>query len=461
MDSKIKLICLDMDGVLTETPNAHYLSFKKALEQCTGISITKKQHDLDFNGLSTKLKLEKIKDAHKISDEKCKEVWELKQSLTFDYLDFLEPDFDKIEMLMSLKEKGYKIACVSNCIRRSVDHILNKIGLLELFDLTLSNEDVQNPKPSPEIYMKAMIHFNVGSTETVIIEDSKLGYEAALLTNAHVMRVVGPNDVNLYNIERHIDKCQGKKMNTPYENYDLNIVIPCAGLGSRFSESGNYTFIKPLIDVGGKTMIERVLESLNIRANYIFVVQESHAQKYSLKDFFEQICPGSKMITVDGLTEGAACTILTAKHLINNEKPLLLVNSDQYFIWDPFEFFKNIQQNNLDGQIVTFTANHPKWSFVRVNDDGIVMEVAEKKPISDIATVGVYHWKKGSDFVKYAEQMINNLTKVNNEYYTVPVYNEAIQDNKKIGIYKVDIMFGIGIPNDLEYFLSNHKDLLL
>ena len=319
----IKLCCFDLDGCLCETPNAHYYSFKRAVESITGIAITKKQHDLDYNGLSTKLKLKKLKEIYNWDDQTCTQIWNLKQSLTAEYLDFLETDPDKIEMIKALKDKGYKIACVSNCIRDSVNYILNKIGLLDLFDLTLSNEDVANPKPSPEIYMRAMIHFNVGSDETIIIEDSSLGFQAANLTNAHVLRVVGPKDVNLYNIERHINKCQGKKMNQPYENYELNVVVPCAGMGSRFAERG-YSFIKPLIDVAGKTMIERVIESLNIKANYIFIVQKSHAEKYNLESFFQIVSPGSKMLTVDGLTEGAACTILTAKNLIGNNKIFLI-----------------------------------------------------------------------------------------------------------------------------------------
>jgi len=455
----IELIIFDLDGVLCSTPDAHYYSFKRAVESVTGIKITKKFHDLDLNGLSTKLKLKKLREIYNWNDEVCAQIWSLKQSLTSEYLDFLKPNLEKRKMLLALKEKGYKMACASNCIRDSVNYILKRINLLDLFDFTLSNEDVREAKPSAEIYLRAMIEFNCNPSNTMIIEDSKLGYEAASLTHAHVMRVVGPQDVNLYNIERYINKCQSKKMNQPYENYELNVVVPCAGMGSRFAEKG-YTFIKPLIDVAGKTMIERVVESLNIKANYIFIVQKSHAEKYNLESFFNLVAPGSKTLTVDGLTEGAACTILTARELVNNKKPLLLVNSDQYIKWDTFEFFKNAQDNNLDGLIATFNSLSPKWSFCKVDDNGLVTEVAEKKPISNIATVGIYYWKHGEYFVNYAEKMINKNIRVNNEFYTVPVYNEAILDNKKIGVHQVESMFGTGTPEDLEYFLNNHQDLL-
>ena len=116
-----------------------------------------------------------------------------------------------------------------------------------------------------------------------------------------------------------------------------------------------------------------------------------------------------------------------------------------------------MQETNADGGIVTFKATHPKWSFAKVNDDGLVTEVAEKNPISNNATIGYYYWKHGSDFVKYAEQMIEKDIRVNNEFYVCPVFNEAIQDNKKIRPFEVNGMWGLGTPEDLQYYLNNYK----
>ena len=107
--------------------------------------------------------------------------------------------------------------------------------------------------------------------------------------------------------------------------------------------------------------------------------------------------------------------------------------------------------------ILTFNSTHPKWSYAKLNDLGFVTEVAEKKPISDLATVGIYYWRKGSDYVKYAEQMIDKNIRVNTEFYVCPVFNEAIQDNKKVRTYNIDKMWGLGTPEDLEYFLKNYK----
>jgi dTDP-glucose pyrophosphorylase len=149
--------------------------------------------------------------------------------------------------------------------------------------------------------------------------------------------------------------------------------------------------------------------------------------------------------------------VLLAKEFIDNDNPILMANSDQYIEWDAFEFMKNNINNNFDGSILTFEATHPKWSFVKIDNEGFVTEVAEKKPISNIATVGIYWWLKGSDFVKYAEKMIEKDIRVNNEFYICPVFNEAIAEDKKIGIFNVDEMWGIGTPEDLNYFLSTKK----
>jgi dTDP-glucose pyrophosphorylase len=116
-----------------------------------------------------------------------------------------------------------------------------------------------------------------------------------------------------------------------------------------------------------------------------------------------------------------------------------------------------MQEINADGGIVTFKAIHPKWSFAKVNENGLVTEVAEKNPISDNATVGYYFWKHGSDFVKYAEQMISKNIRVNNEFYVCPVFNQAIEDQKEIKIFNVEKMWGLGTPEDLNYYLENYK----
>ena len=164
-----------------------------------------------------------------------------------------------------------------------------------------------------------------------------------------------------------------------------------------------------------------------------------------------------KIVVVDGLTEGAACTALLAKEHIDNDEDLLIANSDQYIEYEA-ENFKLLKNNMpVDAIVYSFNAVHPKWSFVKTNSRGYITEVAEKKPISNIATVGFYYWKQGSDFVKYAEQMINKNIRVNNEFYVCPVFNQAIEDNKEIRTFNINGMWGLGTPEDLNYYLENYK----
>jgi len=235
----------------------------------------------------------------------------------------------------------------------------------------------------------------------------------------------------------------------------MKILIPMAGEGSRFAKEG-YTFPKPLIDVEGKPMIQVVTENLDFDATYIFLVRKQHLEKYSgLRTTLDRITNGKfKVVEVDGLTEGAACTTLLAKDLINDDEELLIANSDQVIEYsaENFKLLKSL--TSADGIIFTFNALHPKWSFIRVNSRGVITELQEKNPISNIATCGIYWYRKGSDYVKYAEQMIQKNIRVNGEFYVAPVYNEYILDGKMLIPFYVSKMHGIGTPEDLNVFLD-------
>ena len=233
----------------------------------------------------------------------------------------------------------------------------------------------------------------------------------------------------------------------------MNILIPMAGAGSRFEKAG-YTFPKPLIEVNGKPMIQKVVENLDLDGRHIFIVQKEHYEKYALNYLLKLISPGCEIVQVDGITEGAACTTLLAKQFIDNDAPLITANSDQFIEFNSPSWK---DQFSCDGGMLTFQATHPKWSFAKLDEEGFVSEVAEKKPISDLATVGVYYWKKGSDYVKYAEQMIERDIRVNNEFYVCPVFNQAIEDGKKIMTVPIKKMWGLGTPEDLRTYLSEYK----
>ena len=229
-----------------------------------------------------------------------------------------------------------------------------------------------------------------------------------------------------------------------------NILIPMAGLGSRFTEKG-YSLPKPLIKIFNKPMIQLVIDSLDIDGNYIFVVQKDHRVKYHLDDVLDEMVPGCSIVEVDGLTDGAARTTLFAKDLIDNDVPLVIANSDQVVVWHSFEFTKALTTS--DGVLALFKAEDPKWSYSKINN-ALISQVAEKKVVSNNANVGIYGWSKGSDYVKYAEQMINKNIRTNNEFYVAPVYNEAIADGKRFVPYFVEEMHGVGTPEDMNEYIN-------
>lgn len=455
--NKIKLIIFDLDGVLVDAKGIHFDALNDALGN--KYKIDWKEHLSLYDGLKTTQKLEILTERKGLPVESYQGIWDEKQKLTLNRLRNIQPSIYLRELMMMLSDDGYKIVVASNSIRKTVLTVLSKLGIMEYMDLIISNEDVKNSKPHPEIFWKGISTMGCLPEETLIVEDSPYGLLAAYRSKSHVLRVKNTQDVTKENIYNKLKEIKmGKKTSTPkWSDNKLNVLIPMAGAGSRFEKAG-YTFPKPLIDVKGNPMIQVVTENLNIDANFIFVVQKEHREKYNMDALLKLIVPDCKIVETNGLTEGAACTALLAKEFINNDNPLLFANSDQFIVWDSNEFMYKMNETEADGGIVIFKSTHPKWSFVKTKD-GLVIEVAEKKPISDKATVGVYYWKNGSDFVKYAEQMIRKNIRVNGEFYIAPIFNEAIEDNKEIRTYEIpsECMFGLGTPEDMKYYLENYK----
>jgi NDP-sugar pyrophosphorylase family protein len=239
----------------------------------------------------------------------------------------------------------------------------------------------------------------------------------------------------------------------------FNIVLPMAGKGSRFQEQG-YTDSKPFIDVNGKPMIQRVIENLNIefdkKFKFIIICQEADYLKYDFTLFNKIIGHDNiEIIRLNETTQGAACTLLTAKEFIDNTTPFLSFNSDQMIDYDPNDTFSRLSLH--DGGMPCFIGTSEEWSYAKVNSEGYVEEVAEKKKISDDATAGYYYWNRGCDFIKYAEEMIQANDRVNNEFYVAPVYNYAIKDGKHIVITHVNKVYELGTPEWLQKYLNEYK----
>lgn len=453
-----KLVIFDLDGVLIDSRELHYQALNDALRSVDPkYVINRDEHLSTYDGLPTKAKMKLLSEQKGLPATMHDAVWRKKQDATIVRINDLEPSQKLIAICLNIRNRGYKIAVASNSIRDTVKTTLLRLGIMDYIDYYQTNEDVMRSKPFPEMYWNCMIALNAIPSTTIIIEDSHIGRQGALDSGSKLLPVEDPNDVTWERIDQTMNELDGKKrQRIPWRDSKLNVLIPMAGAGSRFANAG-FTFPKPLIDVRGKPMVQVVVENMNMEANYIFIVQKSHYEKYNLQYMLQLIAPGCKIVQVDGVTEGAACTVLAAKELINNDDKLFMINSDQIIDWNSNEVMYSLAADQIDGGILTFESTHPKYSYVKVDDRGFASEVVEKKVISNMATVGGYYWTRGSDFVKYAERMIAANKRVNNEFYVAPVYQEAIDDGKKIKIKNIEKFWSLGTPEDLTTFLQEYK----
>ena len=453
----IKAIIFDLDGVLVDTKKIHFEALNAALKKYRFETITIDDHVKVFDGLPTTEKLKILQKKKRLPKKYFTKINKYKQKITTQILKKNIKKNDKIIQMMKSLHKNYKIAVATNAVNSTLKICLSKLGISKYVHFKLSNEDIINPKPNPEIYLRIFIKFGIYPSEALIIEDSHYGREAAISSGAKLLPIKKIDELDLKKVKLNlISKKISDKKNIFWEDNKMNVLIPMAGAGKRFFDAG-YVFPKPLIEVDNKPMIQWVIESLNLQANYIFIIQKEHQEKYNIKSVLKILQPNCKIIELDHLTEGAACTTLLAKKYINNSDPLIIANSDQYINWNSSKALYDFNSKNLDGAILTFEAIHPKWSYAKCNEEGFVTEVAEKKVISKNATVGVYYWKHGSDYVKSAEEMIKKNIRVNNEFYVCPVYNEFLAKNKRVKIHNVDKMWGLGTPEDLDNFIRSIK----
>ena len=241
---------------------------------------------------------------------------------------------------------------------------------------------------------------------------------------------------------------------------DVQVVIPAAGQGSRFANQG-WLVPKPFIDLNGKPMIEHVLENVTPPlASPILIARTDHLESFLVSNLPQRFS-SSQVVKLSDLTEGTACTVLKARKLIDLDKPLLIANSDQIVDFSVVDFIEDCLDRHLDGSILVFRdfTRNPKWSFALTDENGYVTRVAEKDPISDLATVGIYFFSRASWFINGALDMIVDQERINGEYYTCPVYNKMIAADAKVGVYEVarDDMHGLGTPEDFcDYIQRNN-----
>ena len=453
----IKLVVFDLDGVLIESKQIHYDALNRALGG--EYAITMEEHLSTYDGLPTRTKLNMLSERKGLPTDRHAEIARAKGKHTITLLkETVHPREDFVDMCREIKDRGYTLVCASNAVRDTVKMSLMQLGIIEYFDFWYSNEDVNKPKPHFEMYFECMLKANAKPSETLIIEDSHIGRQAVLDAGAHLLAVADTHDVSLGRVLDAIEEYNDETVRRiPWKSKTMNVLIPMAGAGSRFAEQG-YTFPKPLIEVGNKPMIQVVTDNLNIDAHHIYIVQKEHYEKYNLETVLNMVSPDCTIVQVDGVTEGAACTTLLAREYIDNDQPLIIANSDQFVEWNSNEVLYAFTTEGVDGGILTFQSTHPKWSYAKLDDNGFVSRIAEKQPISTNATVGIYYWSRGSDYVNCADQMIEKDIRTNNEFYVAPTFNELVERGGKIRIKEIEPtgMWGLGTPEDLTHFLANY-----
>lgn len=457
----VKLLVFDFDGVIVLTGQVHFRALNKALHHVDPKYCISEIEDFTYLGTKpTKDKLKIISQLKHLPAELHSWVLELKKQYTLDLISQMSVDeyFDQHtkSIIEGLRDSGFKIHLASNTNREFIDLVLDKIGIQ--FDHILCNQEIAQPKPHPEIYMRSMLAAGVTPQECLVFEDSITGQEAAVKSGAHVFPIEHPRDLNREAIDRRIGLINQQSTHIKWQSNRIQVVIPMAGEGSRFRDAG-FTTPKPLIDVRGLPMVAAVIRDLNIDAQFIFIVKQEHEQQYNLSTMLKLMVPGCEICHVSGKQEGAATTILQIRPLIDNQNHLLIVNSDQMWSWQANTFYHYVTQSKLDGSIVVFEdpTKDPKWSFARLDENQLVVEVAEKQPISTLASAGIYYWSHGSDFVHYAEQMVAANDRINGEFYVAPVYNYAIRDSKRFNTFNIERFWPTGTPAELEYYLHNRK----
>lgn len=220
----------------------------------------------------------------------------------------------------------------------------------------------------------------------------------------------------------------------------MKILVPLAGKSSFFDDK-NSPFSKPLIEIKGKSMIERVIENLStIKGDYefVFVVNSEDCKKYHLDNILNLLSKNSKIVKINGETKGALCSILLAIEHINTNEELIICNGDQVLNFDFNKAISFFKSQKYDAGLITFESVHPRWSYVRFDNNNLVVETAEKRPISKHAIAGVYYFKNGKDFLKGAKESIIKGDSTNGAYYIAPSINQLILQNKVVGTFSIN-----------------------
>uniref|UniRef100_A0A6C0D058 Nucleotidyl transferase domain-containing protein n=1 Tax=viral metagenome TaxID=1070528 RepID=A0A6C0D058_9ZZZZ len=443
LSGKSKVIVFDLDGVLVESKEIHYIALNNAISSIAGdqFIIKRNEHEMIYDGLSTNQKLNILSQQKGLLHELHKKIWNLKQDITLELCKTdISEDKNIILTLTTLKSLGFAISVASNCIRASVIVLLQSIGIFDLIDAFFSNEDVIEPKPAPDIYIKAANAFGVSPTSIIVIEDSTKGFEAATRARANLIKVDGPHEITCEYLIPKIIKYEKDKI-------DVNIIFPLAKAPHEFWISGcDINAIEVplwLADSGGMPIIEVIIKNLNtscINPQFIFIVRSSHIKRFNLYSLFPKICEYAKCIIIPvEYTIGAVDSVLYASEYIDNSTPILISDGTVYFNWPESVYgIDSLINQDCEGSILVHQSNDQNWSYVNLNNDNeTVNSVSVRTVTSELACIGVYFWKNGYNFVNDAKKVMSKTTREWGVHYIVEVINESLQHNSKFNAINV------------------------
>ena len=453
----VNAVVFDLDGTLVETRDLHKVALNEALRAVAGEEyvISDEEHHAQFDGLSTAQKLKKLNAQKNMNPDLNKAVWEKKQELTNTMVSqTVKPDKRIAAVIRHLKQRGYPVAVASNCIRSSVDLILKCLGIYDLVDLSVSNDDVEIAKPAPDIYARAAACFGLRADELLVVEDAPFGWQAALSSGAHLMPISCPADVTLDSVSEKIAEIN----NT---HHPVVVIVPLAGpIPLVHGASGAKGFHPSLYDIRGKSAIEHAMQSVVSRRHpmkFVFVVLGDSIPDAVLMRATNWL--PTSIVRLPAPTRGALESVLAAERFICEDSPLLICDGCHVDEWRPGSDIDELLDARGCTAAVTVTPSYDeRWSYATIDPDGFVSSVQEKAKISNHALTGLYMWRQGKDFIRDAKLAMSHGPRVRGRLYVAPVLNYTISSaGGRVRSVPVRYMHSLGTHSEvLQFALRNY-----
>ncbi|KAI8914580.1 hypothetical protein EDD86DRAFT_244766 [Gorgonomyces haynaldii] len=362
----------------------------------------------------------------------------------------LSSDNEWKHILGALHDDGYLLYCSSSKNYNHVLQLLNQHQITEYFSMVLSRDQIKKPKPSPETYYKCCLAAGLSTKEVMIIDASQDGKQSARASGCHLFK---PETVTLDAIKEQIQLINEFEGNNPVITVwqqHVQVIVPLAEHDDAFIKAG----FAPLVEVNGKLMLQNMVQNLNMSADFIFVVSHEMCEKYKLKYFLESLDENSKskIVFFEGKTPTVGAQVLACADVLDPNEPVIVTSCSQYLEWDSNAFLYALANPSVDGGVLTFQNQHPRYAFVSLDERGWIVDADLHKPISLNACAGIFHFKKAKHLIKYTSTAVARGLDTVDRFGIVYAFREAVKDGKKIRNYQCRRMWELSSPKDVDYF---------